>query len=60
MYHFVTDRTHPCSFFAEAQRIVPEEYVPSIEDILHVSEKGIMKTHFNFGQLTVRVLQIHI
>jgi len=59
MHYFVTDRMHPCSFFAEAQRIVTEDYVPSLEDIRHVSEKRIMKTHFNFGQLTIRVLQIH-
>lgn len=59
MYHFVTDRMHRCSFFAEAQRIVTEDYVPSMEDILHISQHGIMKTYFNFGQLNVRVLQVH-
>jgi guanine nucleotide-binding protein G(i) subunit alpha len=50
---------HACSFFAEAQRIVAEDYVPSIEDILHASEKGIVKTHFNCGQLSIRILHVH-
>ncbi|KAF8460878.1 G-protein alpha subunit [Russula ochroleuca] len=46
-------------FFAEAQRIVAEEYVPSTEDILHVTETGIMETYFKMGQLSIRVSQVY-
>jgi len=46
-------------FFAETQRIVAEEYVPSIEDILHATERGILETCFKMGQLSIRVLQVY-
>jgi len=46
------------TFFAEAQRIVAEEYVPSNEDVRHISERGIMETYFKMGQLSIRVLQV--
>jgi guanine nucleotide-binding protein G(i) subunit alpha len=46
------------SFFSEAQRIVAEEYVPSIEDILHAAEKGIEETYFKMDQTSIRVLQV--
>jgi hypothetical protein len=56
-------RSHiTCSFFAEAQRIAAEDYVPSIEDISHMSdipEKGIMETHFNYVDLALRVLRVN-
>lgn len=48
-----------CSFFAEAQRIAAEEYVPSIEDICHASERGVTDTHFNLDQLSMRVSQVY-
>lgn len=47
------------SFFAEAQRISAEDYVPSIEDIGHASEKGVMETHFNVDQLSIRISQVY-
>ena len=47
------------SFFAEAQRIAAEEYVPSSEDILHVAEKGIMETDFKMHQQSIRVIQVY-
>ena len=61
MHYFVTDRMHPCSFFAEAQRIVTEDYVPSMEDIRHASEpeKGIVETHLSHGVFSLRVLQVY-
>src|SRR5579863_2751045 len=64
IHHLVTcaDRPHiTCSFFAEAQRITAEDYVPSMEDIEHASEpaKGVMETHFNHGELSLRVLQVY-
>ncbi|KAH9970774.1 G-protein alpha subunit [Russula compacta] len=46
-------------FFAEAQRIAAEEYVPSIEDICHASERGVTDTHFNIDQLSMRVSQVY-
>ena len=49
----------PHSFFAEAHRIVAEDYVPSTEDILHATRKGIMETHFITDRLSMRVLQVH-
>ena len=49
----------PCSFFAEAQRITAEDYVPSTEDIGHTSEKGVTETHFDIGQLSIRMLQVY-
>ena len=48
-----------CSFFAEAQRVVAEEYVPSTEDILHATERGIMETYFTMDQVSMRVLQVY-
>jgi guanine nucleotide-binding protein G(i) subunit alpha len=49
-----------CSFFAEAQRITAEDYVPSIEDIgRSTSEHGVMETHFDIDQLSLRVLQVY-
>jgi len=47
------------SFFAEAQRIAAEDYVPSIQDIGHASEKGIMETQFNADQLSIRISQVY-
>jgi guanine nucleotide-binding protein G(i) subunit alpha len=47
------------SFFAETQRIVAEDYIPSIEDVLHTAERGILETYFNLGQLSIRVLQVY-
>jgi guanine nucleotide-binding protein G(i) subunit alpha len=47
------------SFFAEAQRIVAEEYVPSTEDILHATERGVMETYFEIGQLSIRISQVY-
>jgi guanine nucleotide-binding protein subunit alpha len=47
------------SFFAEAQRIAAEDYVPSIEDIGHASEKGVMETHVNVDQLSIRISQVY-
>jgi len=49
----------PCSYFAEAQRITAEDYVPSTEDIGHTSEKGVTATHFDVGQLSIRMLQVY-
>lgn len=49
-------------FFAEAQRITAEDYVPSLEDIGCVPEnheKGVMESHFKLYGLSVRVLQVH-
>ncbi|KAH9980450.1 guanine nucleotide binding protein, alpha subunit [Russula vinacea] len=46
-------------FFAEAQRVVAEEYVPSTEDILYATERGIMETYFTMDQLSMRVLQVY-
>lgn len=46
-------------FFAEAQRIAAEDYVPSIEDIGHASEKGVMETHVNVDQLSIRISQVY-
>lgn len=46
-------------FFAEAQRIVAEDYVPSVEDVLHTAERGILETYFESGQLSIRVLQVY-
>ena len=48
-----------CSFFAEAQRIAAEDYVPSIEDIGHASETGVMETHFNLDQYSIRISQLY-
>jgi hypothetical protein len=48
-----------CSFFAEAQRIAAEDYVPSIEDIGHASEMGVMETHFNLDQYSIRISQLY-
>jgi guanine nucleotide-binding protein G(i) subunit alpha len=49
-----------CSFFAEAQRITAEDYVPSIEDIGHsTSEQRVIETHFDVDQLSLRVLQVY-
>jgi hypothetical protein len=50
------------SFFAEAQRITAEDYVPSMEDIGHISdfpEEGVIETHFNDGDLALRVLRVN-
>jgi guanine nucleotide-binding protein G(i) subunit alpha len=47
------------SFFTEAQRITAEEYVPSIEDIRHTAERGIVETYFDTNELSIRVLQIY-
>ena len=47
------------SFFAEAQRIVAEDYVPSVEDVLHTAERGISETYLKFGELSIRVVQIY-
>ncbi|KAH9970775.1 G-protein alpha subunit [Russula compacta] len=46
-------------FFAEAQRIVEDKYVPSIDDVLHASKNGIMETYFTMGQSSLRVLQVY-
>jgi len=46
-------------FFAEAQRIVAEDYVPSVEDVLHTAERGILETYFKLGHLSIRVLQVY-
>ncbi|KAH9988714.1 heterotrimeric G-protein alpha subunit, GPA3-like protein [Russula vinacea] len=46
-------------FFAEAQRIVADEYVPSTQDILHVTERGVMEIYFKVGQLPIRVSQVY-
>lgn len=59
LYHLVLIVHITCSFFAEAQRIATEDYVPSIEDIGHASEKGIMETHFNVEQLSIRITQVY-
>jgi guanine nucleotide-binding protein G(i) subunit alpha len=49
-----------CSYFAEAQRITAEDYVPSIEDIGHsTSEQRVIETHFDVDQLSLRVLQVY-
>ncbi len=48
-----------CSFFAEAQRIAAEDYVPSMEDIGHASEMGVMETHFNLDQYSIRISQLY-
>ena len=56
------DCSHPYSFFAEAQRITADDYVPSIEDIGRVPEnpvKGVMEAHFKIHGLSIRVLQIY-
>ena len=56
------DCSHACSFFAEAQRITAEDYVPSLEDIGRVPEnfeKGVMETHFKLYGLSIRVLQVY-
>src|SRR5260221_8904703 len=56
------DSSHPYSFFAEAQRITADDYVPSIEDIGRVPEnpvKGVMEAHFKIHGLSIRVLQIY-
>jgi hypothetical protein len=47
------------SFFTEAQRITAEEYVPSIEDIRHTTERGIIETYFDTNELSIQVLQIY-
>ncbi|KAF8463774.1 G-protein alpha subunit [Russula ochroleuca] len=46
-------------FFAEAQRIVTEEYVPSTEDILHATERRVMDTYFKMGELSIRVSHVY-
>ncbi|KAH9958144.1 G-protein alpha subunit [Russula dissimulans] len=46
-------------FVSEAPRIATEEYTPSIEDISHASEKGIMETHFDVDQLSIRISQVY-
>jgi hypothetical protein len=58
--HFVScaEYLHACSFFAEAQRIAAEGYVPSIEDIGHASKKGVIETRCNVGMLSLRVLHV--
>ena len=33
--------------------------MPSIEDILHAAERGIMETYFQMGQSSIRVLQAY-
>ena len=49
-----------CSFFAEAQRVTAEDYVPSIEDIGHsASEQRVIETLFDVDQLSLRVLQVY-
>ena len=48
-----------CSFFAEAQRITADDYVPSTEDIGHTSENGVTETRFDIGQLSIRLLQVY-
>ena len=56
------DCSHPCSFFAEAQRITADDYVPSIEDIGRVPEnpvKGVTEAHFKIHGLSIRVLQVY-
>jgi guanine nucleotide-binding protein subunit alpha len=59
LHHLVLIAHITCSFFAEAQRIAAEDYVPSIEDIGHSSEKGIMETLFNVDQLSIRISQVY-
>jgi G-protein alpha subunit len=59
LYHLELIAHITCSFFAEAQRVAAEDYVPSIEDIGHASEKGIMETHFNIDQLSIRISQVY-
>lgn len=49
----------PCSFFAEAQRITAEDYVPSTADIGHTSETGVTATHFDVDKLSIRMLQVY-
>jgi len=49
----------PCSFFAEAQRITTEDYVPSTADIGHTSETGVTATHFDVDKLSIRMLQVY-
>jgi len=46
-------------FFAEAQRIATEDYVPSIEDIGRASEKGVVETHFNSNHYSIRISQVY-
>lgn len=62
LYASLTSSHLPCSFFAEAQRITTEYYVPSIEDIGRVPEnpeKGVMEAHFKIYGLSMRVLQLY-
>jgi hypothetical protein len=46
------------SFFAEAQRITAEDYVPSIEDLGHAAEKGVIETRCNVERLSLRILHV--
>ncbi|SRR6266851_2721729 len=54
-----TDDSNTSSFFVEAERIVTEDYVPSIEDIEQSSKRGIVETHFSADESSIRVLQIY-
>jgi len=61
-HHIVTstDCSNVCSFFAEAHRIATEDYVPSIEDIGHASEReGVVETHFNSNHYSIRISQVY-
>lgn len=57
-----SDSSHACSFFAEAQRITAEDYVPSLEDIGRVPEnpeKGVTETHSRLYGFSIRVLEVY-
>jgi len=47
-------------FFAEAHRIATEDYVPSIEDIGHASEReGVVETNFDSNHYSIRISQVY-
>jgi len=43
----------------EAHRIVAHDYIPSKEDVAHASQNGVMETHFQKGQVPIRLCQVY-
>ncbi|KAH9958143.1 guanine nucleotide binding protein, alpha subunit [Russula dissimulans] len=53
------DSDNAAYFVSEAHRIVADNYVPTMEDITHITKKGVMKAYIKAQQLSVQILQWH-